>query len=258
MVPVSVVVITFNEEDNIERCLLSVQDVADEIVVVDSLSADRTKEICLRLGVKFIEQPFLGYVEQKNKALEYCQYSHVLSLDADEALSDQLKASILKAKENWIFDGYEFNRLTNYCGKWIRHTDWYPDRKLRLFDKRKGKWDGQLIHEKVIMNEGSEVSLLQGDLFHYSFPSIDHHLEVVEKFTTIMAREGFEKKKKVGWMSLLFSPLWKFIKSYFVKKGFLDGYYGFVVCMISAHATFIKYVKIKELINNEKMKGMKK
>jgi glycosyltransferase involved in cell wall biosynthesis len=254
MVPVSVVVITFNEEDNIERCLLSVQDIADEIVVVDSLSTDKTKEICLRLGVKFIEQPFLGYVEQKNKALEHCQYPHVLSLDADEALSDQLKASILKAKENWTSDGYEFNRLTNYCGKWIRHTDWYPDRKLRLFDKRKGKWEGINPHDKYMLQPGCPQSFLKGDLLHYSFPSIDDHLDVVKKFTSIMAKESFDKGKKVNGISLYFSPFWKFIKSYFIRLGFLDGYYGFVVSMISAHATFIKYVKIKELINNEIMK----
>jgi glycosyltransferase involved in cell wall biosynthesis len=247
MIPISVVIITFNEEKNIERCIRSVIGIADEIVVVDSLSTDRTREVCLRYPVKFIEQPFLGYVEQKNKALEFSSYPHILSLDADEEVSDTLKNSILKVKENWVQDGYYFNRLTNYCGKWIKHTDWYPDQKLRLFDKRKGQWTGINPHDIYTLQEGGHQAFLNGDLLHYSFPSIDHHLDIVKKFTTIGALESYKKGKKANVISLLFNPLWKFIKSYFIYRGFLDGYYGFVIAMISAHATFLKYVKIKEL-----------
>ena len=147
MTPISVVIITLNEEKNIGRCIVSVLDIADEIVVLDSLSTDKTKEICLNYPVKFFEQPFLGYIEQKNKALEFSTYPHVLSLDADEEISAELKKSIQKVKENGVGDGYYFNRLTNYCGKWIKHTDWYPDQKLRLFDKRKGQWSGTNPHD---------------------------------------------------------------------------------------------------------------
>jgi len=247
MTPISVVIITLNEETNIERCLSSVADIADEIVVLDSISTDRTKEICLKYGVKFIEQPFLGYIEQKNKVLEYSAYPHVLSLDADEAVSEELKSSIKKVKENWQSDGYYFNRLTNYCGKWIKHTDWYPDQKLRLFDKRKGLWTGINPHDIYTLQPESNQSFLKGDLLHYSFPSIDHHLDIVKKFTSIMALESYKKGKKSGIGSLLFSPTWKFIKSYFICRGFLDGFYGFVIAVISAHATFIKYLKIREL-----------
>ena len=250
MTQISAVIITLNEENNIERCIQSVIGIADEIVVLDSLSTDKTKEICLKYPVRFIEQPFLGYIEQKNKALEFATFPHVLSLDADEALSDKLKSSIIKAKENWKFDGYYFNRLTNFCGKWIHHTDWYPDRKLRLFDKRKGQWRGINPHDKYTLHAGCPESFLKGDLFHYSYPSINHHIEVMKKFTTIMAIENYKKGKKVGIFSLLFSPFWKFIKSYIFRLGFLDGYYGFVVSVISAYATFIKYVKIKELYKN--------
>lgn len=247
MTPISVVIITLNEETNIERCIHSVLGVADEIVVLDSISSDKTKEICLKYPVRFIEQPFLGYIAQKNKALEFATYPHVLSLDADEALSDELKASILKVKENWQFDGYYCNRLTNFCGKWIRHTDWYPDRKLRLFDKHKGKWSGINPHDKYSLQSGCSEYFLNGDLLHYSFPSINHHMEVMKKFTDIMAKEGFGKGKKANFISLVVNPFWKFLKSYFFRLGFLDGYYGFVVCVISAYATFMKYVKIKEL-----------
>lgn len=250
MTPISVVIITLNEETNIERCIQSVMGVADEIVILDSLSTDKTKEICLKHPVRFIEQPFLGYIAQKNKALEFASYPHVLSLDADEALSGELKASILKIKENWQFDGYYFNRLTNYCGKWIHHTDWYPDKKLRLFDKRKGQWSGVNPHDKYTLGPGCRESFLKGDLLHYSFPTINHHMDVTKKFTTILAQESFDKGKRASFTSLVISPFWKFIKSYFFRLGFLDGYYGFVVCVISAYATFIKYVKIKELQQN--------
>jgi glycosyltransferase involved in cell wall biosynthesis len=247
MIKLSVVIITFNEEQNIERCIRSVMDIADEIVILDSVSTDKTKEICLGFPVRFLEQPFLGYIEQKNKALEFAQFPYVLSLDADEALSEHLKDSIREVKNDWKKDGYAFNRLTNYCGKWIRHTDWYPDRKLRLFDKRKGQWSGINPHDKFELQDGSTLAILKGDLLHYSFPSIQHHLNVLNRFTRITAKESFEKGKRAGMVNLLFSPFWKFIKSYFIRLGILDGYYGFVVCAISSFATFMKYVQMKEL-----------
>jgi len=247
MVQISAVIITLNEEANINRCIKSLEGIADEIVVLDSLSTDRTREICAGLNIKFIEQPFLGYVEQKNKALEYASYNHILSLDADEALSTELRQSILKVKVNWNADGYVFNRLTNYCGKWIHHTDWYPDKKLRLFDKRKGLWTGNSIHEQYTLQQGYKKVFIKGDLLHYSFPSIDHHLDVLKKFTTMVADENYQRGKKVNLFYILLKPIWKFIKSYIIRLGFLDGYYGYVIARISAHATFIKYIKLREL-----------
>lgn len=250
MVQLSAVIITFNEENNIERCIRSLQDIADEIVVLDSLSTDRTKEIVSRFDVRFIEQPFLGYIQQKNKALDFASNNYVLSLDADEALSEELKQSIRKVKENWNADGYYFNRLTNYCGKWIHHTDWYPDRKLRLFNKHKGNWTGINPHDQFRFQPGCKEVFIKGDLLHYSFPTIDHHLEVLKKFTNILAMENFQRGKKSTTFSLLFNPFWKFIKSYFIRLGFLDGYYGYVIGMISAYSTFVKYLKLRELYKN--------
>jgi len=249
MVPISVVIITFNEEKNIERCLRAITDVADEIIVLDSLSTDRTKEICSQYKVTFIEQPFLGYVEQKNKALEYATYHHVLSLDADEVLSDELKKSILEVKNNWQHDGYSFNRLTNYCGTWVRHCGWYPDRKLRLFDKRKGSWTGNTIHERYQLNDSSEPKHIAGDLLHYSYYTIDQHLDQIKKFTTMMAQVQFQKGKRPGFMKLVLNPLWCFIRQYIVRLGFLDGYHGLVICTLSAVANFIKYAKTRDLFS---------
>ena len=131
----SAVIITFNEEAHLEKCLTSLENLADEILVVDSHSTDSTKLICQRFNVRFLEQKFLGYREQKNFALEKAKYDYILSLDGDEALSETLKNSILEVKKNWIKDGYYCNRMNNYCGQWIKNSDWYPDRKLRLFKK---------------------------------------------------------------------------------------------------------------------------
>lgn len=249
MPPISVVIITFNEEKNIERCLRSVQDVADEIIVLDSLSTDRTKEICHQFKVTFIEQPFLGYVEQKNKALEFATYPHVLSLDADEVLSDELRKSVLGIKSNWQHDGYCFNRLTNYCGTWVRHCGWYPDRKLRLFDKRKGMWVGNNPHDRYILEQNTAPRHIPGDLLHYSYYSIAQHLDQIQKFTTIMAKVEFQNKKRPGLWKLILNPLWCFIRQYIVRLGFLDGYHGLVICSLSAGANFIKYAKTRELFS---------
>ncbi len=246
MTPISVVIITHNEEKNIGRCLESVKRVADEIVVVDSFSEDDTRIICNEYNIKFVEHPFEGHIEQKNWAVTQATYPHVLSLDADEALSPELETAILKVKENWTHDGYFFNRLTNYCGKWIKHCGWYPDRKLRLWDSRKGKWGGINPHDEYFLEDGGSKKYLKGDILHYSYHSIRQHIEQVNTYTEIGARQAFTKGKSSNVLKIIIKSVWKFFRDYIFKGGFLDGYYGFVICAISAHATFLKYVKLKE------------
>ena len=151
LLPLSAVIITKNEEKNIARCLDSLSNIADEIVVVDSYSTDKTEEICLNYNVRFIKHHFEGHIEQKNYALSQTTYQHVISLDADEALDEVMQNSILEVKKEWSFDGYSMNRLTNYCGKWIWYGNWYPDTKLRLWDKSKGQWGGLNPHDKFMM-----------------------------------------------------------------------------------------------------------
>ncbi len=250
-IQLSVVIITFNEEKNIARCIDSVQEVANDIVVVDSFSTDRTKEICLEKGVRFTEHAFEGHVEQKNYAITQAKYPYILSLDADEALTPELEASINEAKQNWKADGYKMNRLTSYCGKWIRHGDWYPDRKLRLWDSRKGKWGGTNPHDKFMMEDGTTIMALKGDLLHYSFHSISQHLDQIDKFSEIGAKELFKKGKKATFFHLYIKPTLKFFFSYIIKRGFLDGFYGYVVCKNSAHARFLRYAKLKDLYNQQ-------
>ncbi len=241
------VIITLNEERNIGRCLDSVRDIADDIVVVDSFSTDNTEEICKQFGVRFIKHPFTGHIEQKNWAITHAKYPYILSLDADEVISDRLKRSILEVKQNWEYDGFYFNRLTNYCGKWIRHASWYPSRKLRLWDSRKGKWGGMNPHDHFILDRGSSRKFLKGDLYHFSYYSIQQHIDQINTFSEIAAKSFFEIGKRSSWFNILFHPGWRFFRDYLLKFGFLDGFYGLVICLNSAHETFLKYSKLRQL-----------
>jgi glycosyltransferase involved in cell wall biosynthesis len=244
----SVAVITFNEQKNIARCINSVADIADEVVVVDSLSTDKTKEICLSLGVKFIEQSFLGYKEQKNFALDQVQYEYVLSLDADEALSPELLASIKKAKaEGFPAGGYTMNRRSWYCDSWICHGYWYPDTKLRLAKRSLVNWEGINPHDKLEISKDTTVVHLDGDILHYTYYTIDEHVLQGNKFSTISAKAYFDQGKRSGILKLLINPAWAFFSSYIVKRGFLDGFNGFVISKQIANTTFLKYAKLLQL-----------
>lgn len=246
-VKISAIILTLNEDKNIKRCISSVVGIADDIVVVDSFSTDKTEEICISMGVRFVKHKFEGYIEQKNWALTQSMYPVVLSLDADEALSDKLRNSIFEVKQNWEATGYSFNRLTNYCGKWIHHCGWYPDTKLRLWEISKGKWGGSNPHDMVIMEAESQTKWLAGDLMHYSYTSIRQHINQINHFTTIKAKAKFKKGEKGSLALILFSPIVKMIKQYILKRGFLDGYYGFIISVISSFGQFLTYVKLREM-----------
>ena len=248
----STVIITYNEEKNIKRCLESVKDISDEIIIVDSFSTDDTEKICNKYNLTFIKQNFLGYKEQKNYALDKAQYNYVLSIDADEALSPQLLENIKKVKNNWQFDAYSFNRLTNFCGKWIKHSGWYPDTKIRLFKKEKCKWGGVNPHDKIILKKESTLKHLSEDLLHYSFYTIQQHIAQINKFSEIKAQELQKRGKKSNLLKIFFRPAFKFFKSYYLKLGFLDGFYGLVISINSAYAYYLTYVKLKskELYDN--------
>lgn len=249
----SVVIITFNEERNIARCLESVKDVADEILVVDSFSTDKTEEICKRYNVRFIQHPFEGHIQQKNVAAHAARYDWVLSLDADEALDEQLKTSIIEVKQNATHNAYYMNRLTNYCGKWIRHCGWYPDSKARLWNRTKGQWGGQNPHDRWELHAADDkYGKLNGDILHYSYYSISDHIRQIEYFTEIASKAEASAGKNPSLLKIVLGPGIKFFKSYILKAGFLDGYYGYVICRLSAQAAFIKYIKTKQRIKNNR------
>ena len=256
MQEISVVIMTFNEELNLERCLESVRGIADEIVVIDSFSTDKTEEISKKHGARFMRHPFEGYCEQRRNSIEQATYDHVLVIDADEALSDELRASILSAKKQWTYDGYSFNRLNSYCGQWIRHSGWYPDSKIRLFDRRKASVKGRNPHDEIVMADKLPVKHLKGDLLHYTYLSVEDHIRQINRFTEIQARGNYERHKKASCLAIIFSPVYKFIRLYFFRLGFLDGYYGYLICRNSAYSTFLKHAKLKALwkIQNYKLK----
>jgi glycosyltransferase involved in cell wall biosynthesis len=254
-VKISVVIITLNEEKNIERCLLSVSNIADDIVVVDSYSTDNTENICRKHGVRFVQHKFEGHIQQKNWAITQAKYPYILSLDADEAISEELKKEIIRIKSDWKYDGYIMKRLNYFCGKWIRHCGWYPDKKLRLWDSRKGKWEGINPHDKFVLTKGSSTSQLKGNILHYSFYSISQHLKQIDKFSEIKARAEFDIGRRSNIFKIVFIPMFKFFMNYIIKLGFLDGYYGFIVCKNSAFYAYIRYVKLKQLQDNKMKKN---
>lgn len=245
----SAAIITFNEERNIERCLQSLQGVADEIVVVDSFSKDRTEEICRSYGAVFIQNPFAGHIQQKNFAMDQTSGDWILSLDADEALDETLKKSILEIKNNdgAGLNGYSMNRLTNYCGQWVHHCGWYPDTKVRLVKKGHARWTGVNPHDRLDMLNGEKHGHLKGDILHYSYYTREDHLKQIEYFGDIASKELFSRGKNISSVMLYLKVIAQFIKSYIIKLGFLDGTTGFTISRLSAYATYRKYTKLKEL-----------
>ncbi|MBR3914782.1 MAG: glycosyltransferase family 2 protein [Bacteroidales bacterium] len=251
MKKISATIITLNEEDKIRQCLESLKGVADEIVVVDSLSTDNTKSICEEFGVRFIEQKWLGYSEQKNLANNIASHDWILSIDADEVLSDELKKSILRIKneeretknEELV---YSFNRLNNYCGKWIHHSGFYPDKKIRIWNRKVGKWEG-IVHEVIKFSTKVNEVHLKGDLLHYSYSKPEDFERQVFKFAEMRAQHYFDKGKKNAGLLSVVSPIFFFIKHYLIRLGFLDGKEGFVMCWVSAKATRHKYKTLKKL-----------
>lgn len=247
LINLTVAIITYNEEKNIGRCISSVLSVADEILVVDSFSTDKTEEICREYNARFLKNPFKGHIEQKNFALQCATHDYVLSLDADEALSPELLEEIKRVKANWQYDGYAFHRLTNYNGFWVRHCGWYPDTKLRLVKKEKAEWRGKNPHDILKMKNDERTGFLKGDLLHYSYESISAHIQQTDKFTTIAARAAFSDGVRSSRFKIVTRPIFKFLRDYFFKLGFLDGRYGFIICCINSLSALLKYSKLYDL-----------
>ncbi len=250
MKTLSVVVITLNEERNIARCLKSVQQIADEIIVLDAFSTDQTVDIATSLGAQVVQRKWEGYSASKNhlNSLTTCDY--ILSLDADEALSPDLIEE-LKAEKSTSFTGtYHVNRMTNYCGKWIKHSGWFPDIKPRLFPKEGSYWSGEYVHEVLISPE-FEKKVFQGIVEHYSYYSYTDHRARADKYSLLTAQKFHAAGKKVSFLKPYLSALGRFVGMYFFKLGFLDGWMGFKIAQISAQSNVLKY---KELLRLNKSK----
>lgn len=242
---ISAAIITYNEEKNIERCIKSL-DFVDEIIIVDSLSTDNTCNLAKKFGAKIIPQKFLGHIKQKQLAVEHCQHDWVLSLDADEEVSPELKASIIKlfSTKKSFANGYQVKRKSFHLGRWIEHGGWYPDKKLRLFNKNFGHWGGYNPHDKVIIN--GDIENLEGDLLHYVFKDLAQNIQTNNSYSSIMAQDLYKNGKKPSFLKLLFKPFGKFIEVYFIKRGFLDGMPGFIIAVGAAYSMFLKFAKLWE------------
>ncbi len=240
---ISATIITLNEERNIARAIESLQ-CADEILVVDAGSTDRTVDIASKLGARVLENPWSGYAAQKNFASGNASHDWILSIDADESLSETLHAEILHIKKfGPQFDAYTMPRLAQYLGRWIQHSGWYPDRKVRLFDRRKARWKGDYVHEsvKVIGSTGH----LDANLLHFTCDSLSEHLRTMDRYTTLAAEQLIDQKAQIGFAKLVLDPLWTFFNTYFLKQGFRDGVEGLCIAYMAAFYNFLKYAKAR-------------
>lgn len=251
MMPLSVVLITFNEEKSIERCLKSVLDVADEIVVVDSYSSDHTTDICQKYGARVLSCEFLGYGAQKRFAVAQATFNHILCIDADEELSETLKQSVLEVKKQFNHSSYSFNRLNFYCNKPIHFCGWYPDTQLRLFNREYANWNTNEVHEKIIVNENQKPIQLKGDLNHYTCQTISEHQEKELKYARINASILIRKKVKILPFTPRLKKYFRFLKTYLIKLGILDGYYGFVISKTVANSSYLKYSIARKELNKK-------
>jgi glycosyltransferase involved in cell wall biosynthesis len=242
-VKISATIITLNEERNIARAIESLR-CADEIVVVDSGSNDRTVEIAEKLGGRVVESAWAGYANQKNLAAEQATYDWILSIDADESLSEALEAEIWRLKKSGPeCDAYTMPRMAQYLGRWIRHSGWYPDRKVRLYHRRKATWEGEFVHESVAVS--GRVGHLDSNLLHFTCSSLSEHLKTMDRYTTLAAEQVLSTGEQVTWTRLILVPPWTFFQTYFLKLGFLDGLEGLAIANMAALYNFVKYAKAR-------------
>lgn len=252
MTKISATIITLNEERNIGRCIDSLLGIVDEVIVVDSFSSDKTESICKSKGVKFIQTDWKGYAQTKNYANSLASYSYIYSIDADEELTPELQNSVLKEKEKGLNGLYSHNRLTNYCGSWIKNMGWYPDSKVRLFPKEFAQWSGEFVHEELTFSKSLKVTHLKGDLNHYSYYSTKEHRERADKYSILTAKKMHAKGKKASFFKPYLSSLARFVSMYLLKFGFLDGKAGFIISKISAQSNILKYKELRRLNNATK------
>lgn len=244
--PLSLVVITRDEEDHIERCLSSVP-FASEIIVLDSFSSDRTVERAKAHGAKVFQEKFLGFGPQRNRAVSLASHDWVLCLDADEALSEEAQKAVIDLFETGAPRkfAYQFSRLSYHMGRWIHHGGWFPDWQLRLFNRQQASWDQALIHEKVVAN--CEVGRIREPIHHWVFDDLADQIQTNNKYSTLGAQTLKKNGKRFHLFQLITKPGFKFLETYVWKRGFLDGMPGFVIAVGAAYSIFLKYAKLWEM-----------
>jgi len=243
----SAVIITLNEERNIGRCIEALLPIADEIIVLDAFSTDKTVEISEKLGARIVQHEWKGYSESKNYLNSLSTFDYIFSVDADEVVDEELKHAILEEKSKGFSGAYSVNRLTNYLGTWIRNSGWYPDVKVRIFPKEGSRWEGAFVHETLSISENSKLKKLKGHLEHYSYYSFEDHRIRADKYSVLTAKKHFEAGKKASILKPYLSSIGRFFGMYIMKKGILDGKMGFHIARISAQSNIVKYKELRRL-----------
>lgn len=245
---ISVCIITLNEEHNLPRCLRSVMSIADEIIILDSGSLDKTKEIALSFGTQFFEQSWQGYVKQKNAAIALARNEWVFSIDADEEVSEQLRDAILQLKQSHqepTRDAFAVSRVVYFLGKWIRFGDWYPDYVVRLFRKKQGQFQGGAVHERLVTD--GAVGRLKGELFHYTYKDYEDQSKRIEKYSTLWAGSAFQDGKRCAKWSPHLRSGWRLFRGFILKGGWQGGKLGWQISKSTAREVFLKYSKLYAL-----------
>lgn len=245
MVKVSALVLAHNEEEKIGRCLKSLSW-ADEIILVDAESQDKTAQIARGYTQRVYSHPWDGFVAQRNWALKQAQHQWVLFLDADEVISSRLRKELEALKDKGIGDysGFEIPRKSFYLGGWVKHCGWYPNYQLRLFNRERGKWMGEMIHERVEVK--GRVGRLKGEILHYPYADLAAHLQRIDSYSTLKAEELYLQGRRFHLWDILFRPLLKFLKMFFLRFGFSEGMRGLIISCFGAYYSFLGYAKLFE------------
>lgn len=255
MEKLSSVIITYNEESNIEECLKSLIVFSDEIIILDSFSSDKTLEIAKQYTDKIYQKKFINFVDQKNTAIAYSSNNWILSIDADERASKDMQDKITTLKTNgFVANAYLVNILTWYISDWFKEGGWYPYKKMRLFNKKEASWNGDGVHETPLLKNNQKPIDLNCDILHYSYKDLSDHLNRIQSYTSMSATEKFSRKKKISFLNLIINPGFKFIKTYFFQRAFIRGSRGFIFSIMASFYVFLKYAKLWEIIEVENKK----
>jgi glycosyltransferase involved in cell wall biosynthesis len=248
----------YNEEASIERCLRSVAGMGDEILVLDSFSTDHTAEIAKACGARVVQHPFTSFADQRRELIRLASHDWIFILDADECVSDELRSSVMTERANKSVDAFTSNRRNQIGYTWLRHGSWYPDRKIRMFDRRKVTVAGHDIHESIQPLAEARIGHLEGDLLHYADTGISSRFQKVNSYSTRAAAGLFRQGRTANLLRILFKPFIRFFSVYVLRLGFLDGYYGFIIARSEAHYVWLREIKLWELHHTSSRSSQKK
>jgi hypothetical protein len=252
MYRLTVIVIHHYGDDPVEKCVRSVKDIADEIILLDPHQYPKSKELTGSHAIKLVRGNNAGFIDLIREAVRQATFESFFFIGSNEYISESLRASIREIKVEWEKDGYSVSRFKNYYGKWMRHSGLYPDQPVRLYKKNAGYWTGEAPEEHIELKKPESVTLLKGDLYCTVFKNIQEHIGYINHATQIEANKSFKKDEKVSTIQIIFLPFKYFLRQYFIKLGILDGFYGLVLSVLKGFSSFLELIKLRDLIRSEK------